>query len=163
MQTRICIDEDIVSLLHCASDDKDIYKLGMFDNWAQYQKWLITCVYNKSSYQVLVAVEEWGVIGFLVWDLYQVYYKWLAYLHYIYVGEDFRKSDVSDKLVLEFIHNCYNSRAQRLKFDSRVLPAQWVEAISSDAPLSEYKTFYTGRTAELTEWYNTHIKPLKES
>ena len=161
MQTRICIDEDIVSLLHCASDDKDIYKLGMFDNWAQYQKWLLDCVYSK-SYQVLVAVEEWGVIGFLVWDLYQVYYKWLAYLHYIYVGEDFRKSDVSDKLVLEFIHNLYSSSAQRMKFDSRVLPAKWIEAISSNAPLSKYDTYYIERTEEAKEFYLTQIKPLIE-
>ena len=160
MEIRECTADDVVSLLHCASDDKSIYELQI-DDWAQYQRWLIDCIYHK-HYQVLVADDGYGVIGFLVWDCFQVYYKWLAYLHYIYVNGDNRKTEVADKLVIEFIHNCFNSRAQRLKFDSRVLPPNWVKAISYDAPLSEYTTYYTGRSEELTEWFNINIRPLKE-
>jgi len=152
MEIRECTADDVISLLHCASDDKALMT-GMFDNWAQYQKWILDAVYNK-NYQVLVVVEEWGVIGFLIWQMYQTYYKWLAYLHYIYVGEDFRKGEASDKLVMEFIHNVYNSSAQRLKFDTKVLTPQWVEAISSNAPLDKYNTYYIERTDESKRIYN---------
>lgn len=162
MEVRLCTPEDVPHLLQCASHDKDVYELGMFDSLEPYQKWILECYYNKKSFQVLVADDGNGIVGFLVWDLFQVYYKWLAYLHYIYVDPSFRKEEVSDKLVVEFIHNCFGSRAQRLKFDSKVLPSNWVGAVSSDAPLSEYTTFYAERSEELTEWFNTHIKPLKE-
>ena len=158
MEIRECTADDVVSLLQCASDDKNVYELQMFDDWAQYQKWLLDAVYNK-NFQVLVVDDSYGVAGFLVWDLYQVYYKWLAYLHYIYVSPDFRKTEASDKLVMAFIKSCYNSSAQRLKFDSRVLPQNWVEVISSNAPLKEYTTYFTWRSDELKEWYNS----LKES
>lgn len=162
MEIRICTDDDIISLLECASDDKEVYKLEMFDDWAQYQRWILDAIYNK-NFQVLVAVDDIYVIGFLIWNMSKVYYKWLAYLDYVYVSKELRKGEAADKLVIEFIHNCYNSSAQRLKFDSRVLPSKWVEVISSNAPLSEYTTYYTTRTDELKGWYNRSIKPLKES
>ena len=155
MEVRECSAEDVISLLHCASDDKDI---KFIDNWKQYQKWILDAVYNK-NYQVIVAAEDWGVIGFLVWQMYQSYGKWEGLLHYVYVSEDFRKTEVADKLIWQYIHNIYNSSAQQAKFNTMVLSQDWIDIITLNVPYDKYDTYTIPRTDELKEWFNS----LKES
>ena len=159
MEVRECIADDVISLLHCASNDETVM-VGMFDGWANYQKWLLDAVYNK-NYQVLVVDDGFGVVGYLIWQMYQTYFKWTAYLHYIYVNKDFRKGEASDKLVIEFIHNAYNSSAQRLKFDTKALPPHWVDVMSANAPLDKYNTYYIERTEESKRFYNDTFRREK--
>jgi ribosomal protein S18 acetylase RimI-like enzyme len=158
MEIRECTADDVISLLHTASDNKET---RMFDNWAQHQKWILDAVYSN-KYQVLIADDGYGVVGYLVWSLTQICFKWEAYLHHIYVSKDFRGTEVSDKLVLKFIHNCYNSSAQRLKFDTLVLPQRWIDLISANAPLDKYTTYHIERTDELKRWYNEDIQKYND-
>lgn len=156
MIVRECTDEDIISLLQCANGNHDT---EMFDNWPQHQRWLLDAVYSK-QYQVLIADDGYGVVGYLVWQIYQVYYKWEAHLHHIYVEKDFRGQEVSDKLVLQFIHNVYNSSAQRLKFDTKVLPQRWIDMVSANAPFDKYTTYYVERTEDIKRYYNESIRKI---
>lgn len=154
MEVRECKPNDVISLLQCARDDKDILFL---DNWTQYQRWLLDAVYN-TKWQVLVADDGFGVVGFLVWNLFQESYKWVGYLNYVYVHPDFRGKGAADNLVLQFIRNIYNSSAQRLKFNTMVLPAEWVDVISMNAPHEKYTTYYFERTEEIKRWYNENLR-----
>lgn len=154
MEVRICKSEDIISLLLCAQDDKDC---TMFENWPQYQKWLIDAIYHP-KWGVIVVDDGFGIVGFLVWELFQAFYKWTGELHYIYVNPDFRKGEAADKLVTEFIHKIYNSPAQRLRFGSFVLPERWVEAITLNVPYKKSEVYHLERTDEMKEWYNVHFR-----
>lgn len=154
MKIREATAEDVISLLHCAQDNKET---EMFADWAQHQKWILDAIYSN-RYQVLIADDGFGVIGYLVWELYQAYFKWEGCLHHIYVDRDYRNKGVSDELVMQFIHNIYNSSAQRLKFNTKVLPERWVEVISSNAPHEKYTTYYFERTDEIKRWYNENLR-----
>jgi len=155
MQVRVCTDEDVIGVLELIKTDKDLMA-GIFSNFAHYQKWILDAIYGK-QFQVLVVNNGTDVVGILVWQLYQTYFKWTAYLHFIYAAEDHRDREISDELVMTFVKNVYNSSAQRLKFNSLVLPDRWVDLISANAPLDKYNTYYIERTDETKEWYNNYV------
>ena len=155
MDIREATPEDVISLLQCAQDNEET---DMFDDWAQHQKWILDAVYNK-SYQVLIADDGAGVVGYIIWQLYQVYYKWQAHLHHVFVLPDFRGQGVGINLVIQFIHNSYNSSAQRLKFSTKVLPQKYIELIVPNSPLSKYTTYYADlRCEESKRYYNENIR-----
>ncbi|RLC82957.1 MAG: hypothetical protein DRJ03_18230 [Chloroflexi bacterium] len=157
MEVRICDDEDVIGVLMCAKADKSLM-IDTFDNWGNYQKWLLDAIYGK-QYQVLVVNNGIKVIGFLVWQLYLTYLKWSAFLHFIYVDKDYRNNEVSDELMTAFMIKVYNSSAQGCKFDIRFLPDRWVQIITSNVPSDKYNTYHIKRTDELKEWYNKFIRP----
>lgn len=149
MEIREVKHEDIISLLHCAADDKDCV---IFDSWGAYQKWLINACYTK-GWQVLVADDGFGVVGFIVGQLYHTYDKWVAHLHYLYVVPDFRKTGVGISLVKKLVDIAMSSTAQRFKFDTRVLPQEWLDSFLPNAPLSKSNTYYADLRSEETKRY----------
>lgn len=156
MKIRECTSEDVISLLQCAKDNDET---EMFDSWEQHQKWILDAVYGK-NHQVLIADGGYGVIGYLIWSLYKIYYKWEANLTHIFILPDFRGQGIGDKLVLQFIHSCYSSSAQRLKFNTKVLPQRWIDEISMNAPYEKYQTYYFERTEEIKRYYNENIRKI---
>jgi hypothetical protein len=149
MQIRECTDDDVVSLLLLASDDKD---MDFLDNWAQYQRWLLDAVYKK-DWQVLIADDGFGVVGFLVWELVHRQWKDIGYLNYVYVSEDFRKTDTAAELVKVFIPAVYDV-AEECRFQSKVLPQEWLDFVSLNVPHKKFTTYHIPKTDELERWYN---------
>ena len=157
MEIREVTDDDVIQLLHCAADDKENGML--FLNWGQYQRWLLDALYSPKVYQVLVADDGFGVIGFLVWKKYYANFKWWATLEYLYVGEDFRGQNVGIDLTMQFVHNAYNSSAQWLKFDTNVLPQKWLDSFLPNAPLSKYNLYQCNlRDEEVKGYYNDNLR-----
>lgn len=146
---------DLIELLSMAQHNEET---EMFDNFEQHAHWITTAFYNK-GYQILVVDDGNGLVGYLVWQLYQINYKYESLLHHMYVIEGFRKQGVGALLIEQFIHNIYNSTAQRFQFNTKVLPEEWLEDVSLNIPwTSKYRTYYAERTPEIKEWYNENIR-----
>ena len=150
MDIRECKPEDLISLLHCASDDKE---MSFLDNWAQYQAWLIDAL-QKKNWHVIVADDGYGVIGFLVWNEYRECWKHISRLNYIYVNEDNRDDEVSGMLVVEYAKSTWSSSAQYWIWDTKVLPHKWIDKFVPPQLYDKYTTYHIKRTDELREWYN---------
>lgn len=161
MEIRECKPEDIIALLQCAEQDENMYTLDMFDDWEQYQRWLLDAVYNQ-QWEILIADDGFDVVGFMIWNLHQNLCKYEAYVNYVYINKDNRDTGVGDEFILRFIINSYNSSAQRWAWSSKVLPDYWTERVTLLPPHDKYTTYNVMRSDELKEWYDKTIKPLEE-